>query len=148
MTGNPRLHPKLSVAFDLGQTRVLDGAAEAQAATSTKVETRNLSVKYRDFTAIRDITLSFPERKVSALIGSSGSGKSTLLRAINRMHDANPTVKVDGQVLLDGEPVYGTQVDPIMIRRRIGMVFQRPNPFTKSIFDNVAYGLSFGAKLS
>jgi phosphate transport system ATP-binding protein len=148
MSTKPRVHPNLAVAFDLGTTRTIDGTAEAQAAVATKLETRNLSVKYRDFTAIRDITLSFPEQKVSALIGSSGSGKSTLLRAINRMHDTNPIVKMDGQVLLDGEPVYGPQVDPISIRRRIGMVFQRPNPFSKSIFDNVAYGLSFGTKLS
>ncbi|HEX3723060.1 MAG TPA: phosphate ABC transporter ATP-binding protein PstB [Nitrolancea sp.] len=148
MTTNPRVHPNLSVTFDLAKTRAYDGTAEAQSAISTKLETRNLSIKYREFTAIRDISLSFPERKVSALIGSSGSGKSTLLRAINRMHDSNPTVKVDGQVLLEGEPIYGAQVDPISIRRRIGMVFQRPNPFTKSIFDNVAYGLSFGSKLS
>jgi phosphate transport system ATP-binding protein len=148
MTTNPRVHPNLSVTFDLAKTRAYDGTAEAQSAISTKLETRNLSIKYREFTAIRDISLSFPERKVSALIGSSGSGKSTLLRAINRMHDSNPTVNVDGQVLLEGEPIYGAQVDPISIRRRIGMVFQRPNPFTKSIFDNVAYGLSFGSKLS
>ena len=148
MSTNPRVHPNLSVAFDLTKTRTIDGTAEAQAQIATKLETRNLSVKYREFTAIRDITLSFPERKVSALIGSSGSGKSTLLRAINRMHDSNSTVTVEGQVLLDGEPIYGAQVDPILIRRRIGMVFQRPNPFAKSIFDNVAYGLSFGTKLS
>ena len=147
MSTKPHVNSNLAVRFDLGQTRALEDAPEAQAAT-TKLETRNLSVKYRDFAAIRDITLSFPERKVSALIGSSGSGKTTLLRAINRMHDTNPTVTVEGQVLLDGEPVYGPQVDPISIRRRIGMVFQRPNPFSKSIFDNVAYGLTFGTKLS
>jgi phosphate transport system ATP-binding protein len=113
-----------------------------------KLETRHLSVKYHDFRAVRDITLSFPERQVTALIGSSGSGKSTLLRAINRMHDTNPAATVEGQVLLDNQPVYGPHVDPIVIRRRIGMVFQRPNPFMKSIYDNVAYGLTFGTKLS
>ncbi len=135
-------------AFEVRQTVTRDDIDEAQAISTTKLETRDLSVKYGDFTAIRDISISFPERKVSALIGSSGSGKSTLLRAINRMHDGTPNVKVGGQVLLDGEPIYGPNVDPILVRRRIGMVFQRPNPFAKSIFDNVAYGLSFGKRLS
>lgn len=115
---------------------------------TAKLETRDLTVMYGSFTALRDITIQFPERKVTALIGSSGSGKSTLLRALNRMHDNTPEARVQGQVLLDGEPVYGKQVDPIMVRRRIGMVFQRPNPFAKSIFDNIAYGLSFVRKLS
>jgi phosphate transport system ATP-binding protein len=115
---------------------------------SIKMETRRLSVRYGSFTAIRDIDLRFPANRVSALIGSSGSGKSTLLRALNRMHDANPRASIDGEVLLDGAPIYAPDVDPISVRRRIGMVFQRPNPFEKSIFDNVAYGLRFGRRLS
>jgi phosphate transport system ATP-binding protein len=114
----------------------------------TKVETRDLSVYYGQFRAIRDINLKFPTGRISALIGSSGSGKSTLLRALNRMHDATPGIRITGEVLLDGDPIYGENVDPIMIRRRIGMVFQRPNPFEKSIFENVAYGLRFLGKLS
>jgi phosphate transport system ATP-binding protein len=113
-----------------------------------KVETRDLCVYYGSFRAIRDINLQFPTGKISALIGSSGSGKSTLLRTLNRMHDAVPRARVTGDVLLDDEPIYGENVDPIMVRRRIGMVFQRPNPFEKSIFDNVAYGLRFLGKMS
>jgi phosphate transport system ATP-binding protein len=115
---------------------------------SIKIETRDLSVYYGSFRAVRDISLQFPAGRVSALIGSSGSGKSTLLRTLNRMHDATPGTRITGQVTLDGEPIYGENVDPIMVRRRIGMVFQRPNPFEKTIFDNVAYGLRFIGKLS
>jgi phosphate transport system ATP-binding protein len=114
---------------------------------SIKVETRDLCVYYGNFRAIRDINLKFPTGKISALIGSSGSGKSTLLRALNRMHDVTPGIRVTGNVTLDDQPVYGDDVDPIRIRRRVGMVFQRPNPFEKSIFDNVAYGLRFLGKL-
>lgn len=120
----------------------------AQDDQGIKLKTRDLNVYYGSFRAIRDISLEFPTSKISALIGSSGSGKSTLLRALNRMHDATPGTNVTGNVLLDDEPVYGENVDPIMVRRRIGMVFQRPNPFEKSIADNVAYGLRFLGKLS
>jgi phosphate transport system ATP-binding protein len=114
---------------------------------SIKVETQDLCVYYGNFRAIRDINLKFPTGKISALIGSSGSGKSTLLRALNRMHDLTPGIRVTGSVLLDAQPIYGEDVDPIVVRRRVGMVFQRPNPFEKSIFDNVAYGLRFLGKL-
>lgn len=125
-----------------------DQDASAGDGSSVKIETRDLSVYYGNFRAIRDISLQFPVRRVSALIGSSGSGKSTLLRAMNRMHDATPGARITGQVTLDGEPIYGENVDPIMVRRRIGMVFQRPNPFEKTLFDNVAYGLRFLGNLS
>jgi phosphate transport system ATP-binding protein len=124
------------------------GAPAGASAPEIKLETADLSVYYGNFRAIRDITLQFPDNQVSALIGSSGSGKSTLLRALNRMHDAMPGAHVNGNVWLDEQPVYGEDVDPIMVRRRIGMVFQRPNPFEKSIFDNVAYGLRFLGKMS
>jgi phosphate transport system ATP-binding protein len=85
--------------------------------------------------------MAIPQGEVTALIGPSGCGKSTLLRAINRMHDKTPGTRAEGSMTIDGQPVYGPEVDPIMLRRRVGMVFQRPNPFAKSIFDNVAYGL-------
>ena len=147
MNAEQRTQRNLAVTFDI-KVRPKEGAQTAAATATAKLETRDLSIKYGEFTAVRDITLSFPEYKISALIGSSGSGKSTLLRALNRMHDNTPKVSVSGHVLLDGESIYGPEVDPILIRRRIGMVFQRPNPFVKSIFDNVAYGLSFGKKLS
>jgi phosphate transport system ATP-binding protein len=140
--GNPNQSRRIQVAAKDG------GAYAASGEDAIKLETRDLNVYYGKFRAIRDITLKFPTMKVSALIGSSGSGKSTLLRTLNRMHDMIPGTQVTGDVLLDGQQVYGDDVDPIMVRRRIGMVFQRPNPFEKSIFDNVAYGLRFLGKMS
>jgi phosphate transport system ATP-binding protein len=139
-----------SSAGERRRIQVLDRAGDGRSedSGSIKMETRALSVRYGSFTAIRDIDLQIPANRVSALIGSSGSGKSTLLRALNRLHDANPRASIHGEVLLDDESIYGPDVDPIRVRRRIGMVFQRPNPFEKSIFDNVAYGLRFGRKLS
>jgi phosphate transport system ATP-binding protein len=124
------------------------GSTGAATVPEIKLETVDLNVYYGNFRAIRDINLKFPAMQISALIGSSGSGKSTLLRALNRMHDATPGARVTGNVWLDKQPVYGEDVDPIIVRRRIGMVFQRPNPFEKSIFDNVAYGLRFLGKMS
>ena len=103
-------------------------------------ETRRLSVRYGDFLAIRDIDLRVARNEITALIGPSGCGKSTLLRCFNRMNDLVPGSRIDGQVLYHGQDLYAPAVDAIEVRRRIGMVFQRPNPFPKSIFDNVAYG--------
>lgn len=142
MTGaNPEQGRPIQIAAHNGSEEGSAGVDEV------KLETRDLNVYYGKFRAIRDIGLKFPAMKVSALIGSSGSGKSTLLRTLNRMHDIIPGTHVTGEVLLDGQQVYGDDVDPIMVRRRIGMVFQRPNPFEKSIFDNVAYGLRFLGKI-
>jgi phosphate transport system ATP-binding protein len=134
----------LSVNIDVGGARARDRAEEAVTESVAKLETRKLTVAYGAFTAVRDISLAAAEHRVTALIGPSGSGKSTVLRALNRMHDATPNARVTGDVLLDGQSIYAPNVDPIDVRRRIGMVFQRPNPFAKSIFDNVAYGLGFG----
>jgi len=97
-------------------------------------------VYYGSFHAIKNAGLSVPAHCVMALIGPSGCGKSTFIRALNRMHDLTPSARVEGRVLLDGRDIYAADVDPVTIRHRIGMVFQRPNPFPKSIFDNVAYG--------
>ncbi|HHH41306.1 MAG TPA: phosphate ABC transporter ATP-binding protein [Chloroflexi bacterium] len=105
----------------------------------------NLSAGFGGFTAIRDITLTIVPNKVTAIIGPSGSGKSTLLRCLNRMHEEVRGAWMRGRVLLDGEDIYAPEVDPVQVRRRVGMVFQRPNPFpTMSIFDNVAAGLRLG----
>jgi phosphate transport system ATP-binding protein len=101
----------------------------------------DLSVSYGTALAVSGITLEIPERSITALIGPSGCGKSTFLRCMNRMNDLVPSAKVDGKLLYHGTDIYGPGVDPIEVRRRIGMVFQRPNPFPKSIYDNVAYGL-------
>ncbi|MFN8502824.1 MAG: ATP-binding cassette domain-containing protein [Kouleothrix sp.] len=107
----------------------------------TKLEARQFNFYYGAFQALRDVSLSMRERSITAIIGPSGCGKSTFLRAINRMHDATPGARGEGAILLDGQNIYGSNVDPVLLRRRIGMVFQRPNAFAKSIFDNVAYGL-------
>jgi phosphate transport system ATP-binding protein len=102
---------------------------------------RGLTVRYSDKTAIKDVTIDVNANEVLALIGPSGCGKSTFLRALNRMNDTVPGVSVTGHVELDGEAIYGPGVDPVLVRRRVGMVFQQSNPFPKSIFENVAYGL-------
>lgn len=103
-------------------------------------ETRDLSVYYDDFRAVRDVDLDIDEGEITALIGPSGCGKSTVLRSFNRMNDLIPSARVEGTLLYRGADLYDPQVDPVEVRRRIGMVFQKPNPFPKSIFDNVAYG--------
>ena len=104
------------------------------------LETRDVHVHYGDAEAIKGITMEIPRNRVVALIGPSGCGKSTLLRCFNRMNDLVPIAKVTGEVLFRGENLYADHVDPVEVRRRIGMVFQKPNPFPKSIYDNVAFG--------
>lgn len=104
------------------------------------VATEGLNVYYGDFRAVRDVDLSFGHREVTALIGPSGCGKSTVLRSLNRMNDLVHGARVRGTVTYHDQDIYGRAVDPIEVRRRIGMVFQKPNPFPKSIYDNVAYG--------
>jgi phosphate transport system ATP-binding protein len=103
--------------------------------------TRELSIYYGTAKAIHNAALTVPRRKITALIGPSGSGKSTLLRAFNRMNDVVPSAWCEGEVLFNGQNIYAPDVDPVEVRRRIGMVFQKPNPFPKSVFDNVAFGL-------
>jgi phosphate transport system ATP-binding protein len=104
------------------------------------IEAHNLSVYYGSFQAIRDVTMQIAPRKITAIIGPSGCGKSTVLRAFNRMNDLIVGTRVEGQVLLHGTDIYGDDVDPVQVRRHIGMVFQKPNPFPKSIYENVAWG--------
>ncbi|MFN2431899.1 MAG: phosphate ABC transporter ATP-binding protein PstB [Gemmatimonadota bacterium] len=101
---------------------------------------RDLSVHYGDFRAVKDVSLDYPSHTIVAMIGPSGCGKSTLLRSLNRMNDLIPNARVDGEILFHGENLLGGSVDPVDVRRRIGMVFQKPNPFPKSIYDNVAFG--------
>ena len=114
---------------------VEDGATAMPA-----VEIRNLSVWYGSHQALGNVSLDIPRNRVTALIGPSGCGKSTLLRCINRMNDLIDGVTIEGEVTIDGQDVYGPEVDPPDVRRVVGMVFQRPNPFPKSIYDNVAFG--------
>ena len=116
-------------------------AAAPETGTRTiKMRVDGLNVFYGDFQAIKDASMVVSENRVTALIGPSGCGKSTFIRALNRMHDLAPDVRVEGSVTLDGEDIYAKDVDPVTVRHRIGMVFQRPNPFPKSIFENVVYG--------
>jgi phosphate transport system ATP-binding protein len=105
-----------------------------------KIAVRGLGVRYGTTVALEDVSLDVPAGRVTALIGPSGCGKSTFLRCLNRMNDTIPGVRITGDVRLDGEPIYAPHVDPVALRRRVGMVFQRANPFPKSIFDNVAFG--------
>jgi phosphate transport system ATP-binding protein len=105
-----------------------------------KVAVRQMDIHYGAFHAIKRASLNVPEKRVMALIGPSGCGKSTFLRALNRMHDLTPGARVTGSVLLDGVNIYAPEVDPVVVRHRIGMVFQRPNPFPKTIYENVVYG--------
>jgi phosphate transport system ATP-binding protein len=112
----------------------------AAPSTQTKIDVENLDVYYGAYRAIRHASLDVPANRVMALIGPSGCGKSTFIRALNRMHDLTPGARVDGKVLLDEQDIYAPEIDPVTIRYRIGMVFQRPNPFPKTIFDNVVYG--------
>jgi phosphate transport system ATP-binding protein len=114
------------------------------ALATAKMETRDLTIRYGDKPAVRKVSLRVPERQVMALIGPSGCGKSTFLRALNRMNELIPGASFEGEILLDGRSVYDRHLDAVELRRRVGMVFQRSNPFPKSIFENVAYGLRVG----
>ena len=109
---------------------------------SKSIEVNDLNVYYGDFLAVEGVGLSIEPRSVTAFIGPSGCGKSTFLRTLNRMHEVIPGARVEGKVMIDGQSLYDTAIDPVEVRRMVGMVFQRPNPFpTMSIYDNVAAGL-------
>jgi phosphate transport system ATP-binding protein len=106
----------------------------------TAIEALGMSIYYGSFRAVREIDLRVEKRKITALIGPSGCGKSTVLRAFNRMNDLVPTARTEGQVLFHGQNIYDPSIDPVEVRRRVGMVFQKPNPFPKSIYENIAWG--------
>ncbi len=112
-----------------------------------RIDCSDVNIYYGDFLAVKDVTVSIEPRSVTALIGPSGCGKSTFLRSINRMHEVIPGARVEGKIAMDGQDLYGADTDPVAVRRQIGMVFQRPNPFpTMSIYDNVAAGLRLNSK--
>ncbi len=111
------------------------------------IDVSDLNIYYGDFLAVEGVTLTIPAKSVTALIGPSGCGKSTFLRSLNRMHEVIPGARVEGKVVIDGQDIYGSDIDPVQVRRQIGMVFQRPNPFpTMSIYDNVIAGQRLNAK--
>ena len=126
-----------------GPTAPLDSAAAASEPPAARgyVQALDFSVFYRANQAVKQVSLAIPAGRVTAIIGPSGCGKSTLLRAINRMNDLVPGCRAEGQLLFDGQDLYRPDVDVVTLRRRVGMVFQKPNPFPKSVFDNVAYGV-------
>ena len=105
-----------------------------------RIDCSDVNIYYGDFLAVQDVTVSIEPRSVTALIGTSGCGKSTFLRTLNRMNDTIAGARVEGQIALDGEDIYASSMDVVQLRARVGMVFQKPNPFPKSIYENVAYG--------
>jgi phosphate transport system ATP-binding protein len=125
-------------------TTVPEAARPASDIGEVTIETRDVAVYYGDFRAVRDISLQIACNQITALIGPSGCGKTTFLRCLNRMNDLIPGARVEGKVLYHDVDIYQDDIDPVEVRRRIGMVFQKPNPFPKSIYDNVAFGPKIG----
>lgn len=113
---------------------------EAQLAQNTKISAKGVQVYYGENHAVKDVSVEIEDKAVTAFIGPSGCGKSTFLRCINRMNDTIDIARMEGQILIDGNDIYDPRVDPVQLRAKVGMVFQKPNPFPKSIYDNVAYG--------
>jgi len=123
-----------------------EAVATVEGRPAKTLETKGVNLSYGDFHAVENVTMTVEPNKVTALIGSSGCGKTTFLRSLNRMHELTAGAGVEGEISLDGQDIYGAGVDPVQVRRLIGMVFQQPNPFpTMSIYDNVAAGLNLNA---
>ncbi|RQG96060.1 phosphate ABC transporter ATP-binding protein PstB [Natrarchaeobius chitinivorans] len=144
--GGPRTVSKSETDDFRSETEQEDAPLGTPRVADPVIESRDLDVYYGDEQALHGIHMEIPERKVTALIGPSGCGKSTFLRSINRMNDLIEIARVDGELSFHGKNVYDDDVDPVALRRKIGMVFQKPNPFPKSIYDNVAYGLRVQGK--
>ena len=104
------------------------------------ISAKNLNLHYGKFHALKNINMNIPKNEITAFIGPSGCGKSTFIKSINRMNDLIPSVKIDGEIIFDGENIYNKEIDVTQLRKNIGMVFQKPNPFPMSVFDNIAYG--------
>ncbi len=136
MTANMDNKPEPQVNLDIEYTETVG----AYTCDDAKISTRDVNVFYDTNQAIHDVSLDVGRNEVIALIGPSGCGKSTFLRCLNRMNDTIDICRVQGKILLDGENIYSKKQDPVLLRARVGMVFQKPNPFPKSIYDNVAYG--------
>lgn len=121
----------------MNDMRIAERVVETQ---KNKITARGVQVYYGTSQAIKDVDVDILDKTVTAFIGPSGCGKSTFLRCLNRMNDTIPTCKISGMIMMDGENIYDPRVDPVQLRARVGMVFQKPNPFPKSIYDNVSYG--------
>jgi phosphate transport system ATP-binding protein len=134
------IEEKTNKAVDEHQDIAFEGTIGENILENSKFSTRNVNVFYGEKQAIFNASLDIGHNEVVALIGPSGCGKSTYLRSLNRMNDTIPICRVEGQLTLDGEDIYAKKMDPVLLRARVGMVFQKPNPFPKSIYDNVAYG--------
>ena len=130
----------VSTAKFLADIAEREEEAALEEAEAYDLQVRNLNVYYGSFQALRNVDLDIADRKITSLIGPSGCGKSTLLRCLNRMNDLIPSFRAEGEILFEGRNLYDKDVDAVEVRHRIGMVFQKPNPFPKSIFDNVAFG--------
>lgn len=138
------VNPELARMADQSETEAVPATAGS---SDRRIEVRDLDIYYGDFRAVADVTMSVEPRSITALIGPSGCGKSTFLRSLNRMHEVIDGARVDGQVLINGVDVYGPGIDPVAVRRQVGMVFQRPNPFpTMSIYDNVIAGMKLNSR--
>jgi len=135
LNNTERVQKELTLQLNVPERTLTMSSAE-----DVKVDVQNVNVYYGDFKALAEINLPIKKNKITAIIGPSGCGKSTLLRSFNRMSDLTPGCRVEGLITLDGENIYANGVDPVDIRRRVGMVFQRPNPFPKSIYENIAFG--------
>jgi phosphate transport system ATP-binding protein len=130
-------------AIDRGKA----GTTPRAPGVAKRIDVSNLNIYYGDFLAVKDVNMRIQPNKVTALIGSSGCGKSTFLRSLNRMHELIPGASVEGSVSLDGRDIYASSMDPVSVRRQVGMVFQSPNPFpTMSVYDNTAAGLKLNSK--
>ena len=125
---------------DMVKPPITGEVAKPEAEREVVISCRDVGVSYGDKPAVSDITIDCYRNQITALIGPSGCGKSTLIRVFNRMNDLIPSATVEGSVMYHGEDLYGPSVDPVEVRKRIGMVFQKPNPFPKSIYDNIAFG--------
>ena len=141
----------MTASFDMSSalTPLVPGATPTMPTTTAKpvMQLEDVSVFYGNYEAVRGTTMPVREQQITAMIGPSGCGKSTILRSLNRMNDLIPGARIDGKITFHGQDLYAPDVDPIQVRRRIGMVFQKPNPFPKSIYENVAYGMRInGAK--
>jgi phosphate transport system ATP-binding protein len=128
-------HVHAAAASALPETR-----QRATGRTETIFDVRDVDVFYGTHKAVTDVNLDLPHRQITALIGPSGCGKSTFIRCLNRMNDLIPSARVDGEIIYHGQDLYASDIDPVQVRKRIGMVFQKPNPFPKSIYDNIAFG--------